>query len=189
MLDERKRRYDELQLIQRQRQELVKQRMQIDQAFRTINKARYNVEPRVAKIVEVQDILPSARQLKDLGIDFHQALVFINVIQQKAEEEKIDLKSAAYGLEEELTNYRRLGGIQKSIERANRQLAIIEAFTAQKQQAVTTLMNLQMAGFSEKDVMEQTKLVNVWNKQPWSGMIYGNGNNGGKKLDTELIGV
>jgi hypothetical protein len=132
MLDERKRRHDDLQLIQRQRQELVEQRMQIDQAFRTIDKARSNLEAREAKIVEVQDILPSARKLKDSGMDLHQALVFINIIQQKAEEEKIDLKSAAYRLEEELTNYRRLGGIQKSIERANQQLAIIEAFTAQK---------------------------------------------------------
>ena len=119
-----------------------------------------------------------------MGIDFHQALVFINVIQQKAEEEKIDLKSAAYGLEEELTNYRRLGGIQKSIERANQQLAIIEAFTAQKQQAVTTLLNLQMAGFGEKDIMELTAVVNTWN----ANLSHSNGSNGGKKLDTELIG-
>ncbi len=96
------------------------------------------------------------------------------------------LKSAAYGLEEELTNYRRLGGIQKSIERANQQLAIIEAFTVQKQQAVTALMNLHAAGFLEKEITELTVVVNTWNKSMGSpGLSQGNGY-GKKKLDTEL---
>jgi hypothetical protein len=38
-----------------------------------------------------------------------------------------------------------------------------EALGEQKHRAVVTLMNLQLAGFSEKDIMELTGLVNTWN--------------------------
>ena len=50
-------------------------------------------------------------------------------------------------------------------------------------------MNLQLAGFSEKDIAELTAVVNTWNKSMESpGLSQGNGY-GRKRLDTELIGV
>jgi hypothetical protein len=177
--------FDSLCLGQKHGPKLFLERYSRRHSTSVRHEARFNLEAREAKIVEVQDILPSAKKLKDLGMDLHQALVFINIIQQKAEEERIDLKSAAYRLEEQLTNYRLLGGIQKSIERANQQLAIIEAFTAQKQAAVTTVMNLHAAGFSEKDINELIGLVTTWNKSAQMGspgLIQGNGH--GKNLDT-----
>ena len=37
--------------------------------------------------------------------------------------------------------------------------------------AVTTVMNLQLAGFSEKEIAELTILVGIWNKH-WPGRVH-----------------
>jgi hypothetical protein len=52
-------------------------------------------------------------------------------------------------------------------------------------------MNLQLAGFSEKEIAELTALVGRWNKQ-WPGLgSQGNGSSStnGSKLDDKLIGI
>jgi hypothetical protein len=51
--------------------------------------------------------------------------------------------------------------------------------------AISTLANLQSAGFAEKDIMELTAVVNTWNARGIASLSHNNGNNGGKKLDTE----
>jgi hypothetical protein len=56
-------------------------------------------------------------------------------LNEKAVAENIDLKTTAYNLAHELRDYRQLGSLQKGIEQAKQQLAILDAFTAQKQQA------------------------------------------------------
>jgi len=45
--------------------------------------------------------------------------------------------------------YRDLGSLRRAIEKAEEKLSALDAFTTQKQQAITTLMNLHMAGFGE----------------------------------------
>jgi hypothetical protein len=47
-------------------------------------------------------------------------------------------------------------------------------------------MNLQMAGFSERDISELTAVVNTRNKMGSLGLSQGNGH-GAKKLDTGLV--
>ena len=81
--------------------------------------------------------------------------------------------------------------MHKRVEQVKQQLAVLDAFTAQKQQAITTLMNLQLAGFSEKDINELIGLVTAWNKSGiWGpGFSQGNGRSSGFKLDDKLIGV
>src|SRR5215831_10303812 len=43
-----------------------------------------------------------------------------------------------------------IGSLHKRVEQVKQQLAVLDAFTAQKQQTITTLINLQLAGFSER---------------------------------------
>jgi alkylhydroperoxidase family enzyme len=79
-----------------------------------------------------------------------------------------------------------------SVEKAKQQLEVLQAFTVQKQATVTTVMNLQLAGFSEKEIAELTALVGRWNKR-WPGMGpfnqgQGNGSSANGKLDDRLIG-
>ena len=82
-----------------------------------------------------------------------------------------------------------------SVEKAKQQLEVLQAFTVQKQAAITTVMDLQLAGFSEKEIAELTALVGRWNKQSLPGLgSQGNGSssmNGFKLLllDDKLIGI
>lgn len=46
-----------------------------------------------------------------------------------------------------------------------------------------------MAGFSEKEIMQLTGMVNTWNARSGIARLSHNNANGCKKLDTELIGV
>jgi aspartate carbamoyltransferase regulatory subunit len=80
--------------------------------------------------------------------------------------------------------------LHKGVEQVKQQLAVLDAFTAQKQQAVTTLMNLQMAGFSEKDIMDLTGLVNKRSGICSLGLSQGNDSSSSMngKLDDRLIG-
>jgi len=60
-------------------------------------------------------------------------------------------------------------------------------------EAVTTLMNLQLAGFSEKEIMELIGIVNRWNKSRHLGSPdLGQGTRGrnmnASTLDYRLIG-
>jgi len=72
---------------------------------------------------------------------------------------------AANNLVNDIQEYRQLGTLQNTIKRLKEQLSALDTFNTQKQQAIMTLMNLQLAGFSEKQIMELTGLVNMWNKQ------------------------
>ena len=54
----------------------------------------------------------------------------------------MDIKSATLYVAQGLRQYRQLWGIQKQIERANQELALINMATIQKQQALTVLMDL-----------------------------------------------
>lgn len=90
-MEEREERRKELELIQRLQQELDEQKRQIDQIRQTL-------EVRENKLFEVEELIPSAKQLKDIGISFDQALVWIDCIREKAEIERIDLTTATWKL-------------------------------------------------------------------------------------------
>jgi hypothetical protein len=117
---------------------------------------------------------------------------YMETLNEKAVVEKVDLKTAAYNLAHDLREYRQLGSLHKCVEQAQKQLAVLNAFTAQKEQAITTLMNLQLAGFSEKEIMELIGVVDRWNKSWHLGspdLGQGNGgNNMNGSLDDRLIG-
>ncbi len=89
----------------------------------------------------------------------------ISAINEKAVAENIDLKTAAYNLAQDLRDYGQLGSLNRAIELVKQQLTVLDIFVGNKQQALTSLMNLQSAGFSEKDIMELMGIVNRWNRQ------------------------
>jgi hypothetical protein len=99
-----------------------------------------------------------------------------------------NLKTAAYNLIHDLKNYRELGSLRRGVEEAKKQFEDFQNFTLQKQQAVITLMNLQLAGYSKKDINELVAVVSTWNRSVQMGnpgLSQGNGH-GKKKLDAEL---
>jgi hypothetical protein len=117
-------------------------------------------------------------------------LPYLSAINEKALAELIDLKTAANNLVNDIQEYRQLGTLQSTIKRVKEQLSVLNAFNEQQKLAVTTLINLQLAGFSEKDINE---LVTAWNKSGIGvpGFSQGNGRSSmnGFKLDDKLIGI
>src|SRR5215469_14185579 len=127
--------------------------------------------------------------MQELSLGFDDIIPWIEMIREKAHIENIDLKTAAYNVTNELREYRQLSCLHKGVEQVKQQLAVLDAFTAQKQQAITTLMNLQLAGFSEKDINELIGLVTAWNNSGGPGFSQGNGRSSGFKLDDKLIDI
>jgi hypothetical protein len=81
-----------------------------------------------------------------------------------------------------------LGSLNRAIELVKQQLAAIDVFAANKQQALTTLMNLQNVGITEKEIVELVDIVDRWNKQ-YPGLYHqGNGGSGNGDLDDGLVG-
>jgi len=98
------------------------------------------------RVIEFDPLLPVAKQLGDLSLSFDQILPWIDTVHEKSEAEKMDTRAAAYSLAKDLRSYRQLRGLQKSLQQAEQQLTIIEAFTAQKQKAIMALMNFAKHG-------------------------------------------
>jgi len=111
-----------------------------------------------------------------------------------------NLTTAAFDIVKNLRAYKQLEVLENAIDRAQKQLqqteqqlAMLNMSTARQQKAIATLIDLQGAGFSGDQIAELTKLVNMWNKLPGTGVnIFGQGNGGGSgsgnnKLDDKLI--
>ena len=79
---------------------------------------------------------------------------------------------------------------EEAIQKAQKQLEMLNMSTMKYQNAVVAVVNLQTAGFSDKQIMELTKVVEMWNQNQPPGMNQGNGGGGNGnnsfKWDTEL---
>ena len=182
ILDEKRRRQEEERSLEEQRAHLIQERHNIEEQKKTL-------EAREKKLLSVEDLIPSAKQLKDVGMGFVEALVWIDCIKDVAQKEQVDERTAAWKLADMLRSFKTLSGLEKAIAMANQQFALLNTANDQQRNAISTLVNLKNAGFAEKDIMELTAVVNTWNARGIASLSYNNGNNGVKKLDTELIGV
>ena len=95
---------------------------------------------------------------------------------RRAVAENIDLKTSANNLVNDIQEYRQLGTLQNTIKHVKQQLSVLDIFNTQRQAAIMTLMNLQLAGFSEKAHAEWIGLVTAWNKSGIWGPGFGQGN-------------
>jgi len=176
-MDERKQRQEELLLIEQKRQELDVERQQIAQIRHSIDQHRYDLQ-------ELEPFIPLARQLQAMKIDITNFLPWVETINEYAVTRNTDLTTAAYNIADHLREYRQLGSLHKAIEHTRQQLSVLDAFTAQKQQALSILMNLQAKGVTDAEIVNLVNFPGRWNKQ-WSGLGMGQGNggvNGGKTL-------
>jgi hypothetical protein len=168
IMEERRQRSEELALIEHET------RKQIEQSKHNLDSASYSLEIREQKLLEVEPFLAMARQLRDMSLGFEELIPWVASVQEKSTLEKIDLKSAAHGIAQSLRAYRNLETLQKAIGQAKEQLAVLNTFTAQKERAVISLMNLENAGVRESEVID---LINIarWSKQYNAGTGQGNG--------------
>ena len=170
LMDERRRREKQIRLMDQTRQELEVEKRNIAQLMYNIDQQKKALEARETKLFEVEDLIPSAKYLKDIGISFDQALVWIDCIREKAEIERIDLRTAAWKLAQDLRSYKDLGGLSKAIQDATQQLAMLNLVNEQQKRAIAVL---QKAGMTE------AKLVARWNSSTGVGIGVGVGQGNG----------
>jgi len=82
-------------------------------------------EARENRLRSVEDLIPSSKHLKDIGISFDQALVWVNCIKEVAQKERIDERTAAWKLADMLRSFKDLCGLEKAIQQTTQQLAML----------------------------------------------------------------
>jgi hypothetical protein len=120
-----------------------------------------------------------------MKVDVTNFLPWIENVQEYASNHNTDLTTAAFDIMKNLKIWKNLQVLQNTIKKAEERLSVLGPLIRGKEAAITTIISLQRAGFTKKQIIELTNLVNNWN----IGLSHNNGNNGGKQLDPELISV
>jgi hypothetical protein len=144
-----------------------------------LEEQKRNIEAREAKLSEVKDLIPSAKELKESGIDFSLVNSWLSCVKEMSERKCLDLRTAAWELAKELENCTEYCNLQKTIHQQKQQLSLLNMTLDDQKAAIATLVNLQKIGMSEIEISRLVKLVNGWGK--------GNGNfANGLELDTHI---
>jgi hypothetical protein len=133
ILDERKRRQEEERSLEEQRAYLIQERHNIEEQKKTL-------EAREKKLLSVEDPIPSAKQLKEIGMGFVEALAWIDCIKDVAQKERVDERTAAWKLADMLRSFKTLSGLERAIGMANQQLALLNTANDQQRKAINTLV-------------------------------------------------
>src|SRR5215472_17207607 len=173
VLNEKKIRQQEERKLEEGWRLLVNERNRLEEQKR-------NLETREAKLHEVKDLIPSTKVLKEIGFDFSQANSWLEAIKGKAEQEGLDLRTAAWGLVEDLRNWTEVGGLRKAIAQQKQQLDLLCLATDQQKQAIGTIVDLKKSGMTDEDISNLVKAVSQRNGKA------GQGNGSSFELDTRL---
>jgi hypothetical protein len=149
---------------QQEEQKLEEERAMLYQERCSIEDQKRVLEAREAKLSEVKDLIPSAAELKSMGVEFTHAIAWINVIREYASKKMVDERTATWRLAEDLKNWQELGGLENAIQNAKNQLALLNMTLEDQKAAISTLVNLQKMGMSEIEISRLVKLVNGWGK-------------------------
>jgi hypothetical protein len=139
-----------------------------------LEQMQYDLTAREARILESEPFLLLARQLQEMKLALEEALPWIETVKELAQIQNKDIKTAAVQIAQELRLYRQSEGIQKQIERANQELALINMATIQKQQALTVLIDLLNRGVTESQIVQLINFACEWNKFWQSSTTNGN---------------
>jgi len=147
-------------------QELMELKTQrLEQIKSDIVKQNDELKDRQAKLKEIEPLLPSVRELQNAGITFNILFPYISLCHVKAVEQNVDLKTAAYTVSQIVRGVRDIDALNAAAEVAKNQISAIDTLATGKQAALTTIMNLQLKGFSDKDIEELVLLMQSWNKR------------------------
>jgi hypothetical protein len=126
MRREKDQRRHELLVIDRRKQKLSEWKKRLEQM-------QYDLTFREVRILESEAYPPLARQLQEMKLALEDALPWIETVKELAQTQNMDIKAAVVQVAPpELRLYRQSGGLQKQIERANQELALVNMETIQK---------------------------------------------------------
>jgi hypothetical protein len=154
---EKDQRRHELLVIDRRKQKLSEWKKRLEQM-------QYDLTARETRILESEPFLPLARQLQEMKLGLEDALPWIETVKELAQMQNMDIKAAVVQVAQELRLYRQSWGIQKQIERANQELALINMESIQNQQALAVLRDLLNRGVTESQIVQLINFASEWDK-------------------------
>jgi hypothetical protein len=187
VMDDKRERRQEFQQIAQQREQLEIERHNLAQVMQSIDQKNNDLKAREAKIKDIEPLLPSVREFQRLGLTYDLLIPYWMTLQEKSASENLDIKTAAYNLGRDFRDYSMVRSLGDAIQKAEQKLMALDELNMQKETAIITLVNLQLAGFTETDIMGMWK-GGIGLGAP--GINQGNGHDGmAKRLDTKLIGT
>jgi hypothetical protein len=136
----------------------------IDTRRKRLEQMQYDLTTREGRILESEPYLGLAKKLAGMKLTFEDALPWIETVEEVAQMYNMDSKQAAISVAEDIRLNKQLGGIQRQIERANQELALINMATIQKQQALTLLMDLSNRGVTESQIVQLINFASEWDR-------------------------
>ena len=79
--------------------------------------------------------------------------------------ERVSPDRAAYKVVEEIRDYSQLGGLKKEQDRLQQQIYMFNAFMANRQAALMSLIRLQSMGISEDQILNVDRFLQQYNGQ------------------------
>ena len=112
-------------------------------------------------------MLPLGEQITRLKIGIGELLAFHSAVYEKADAEKLALDTAAYRIAEGIRDYRQLGGFKREHDKTIQQIFMLNAFMANKQTALMSLIRLQSMGISEDQILNMDQFLQRYNGQQY----------------------
>jgi hypothetical protein len=120
-----------------------------------------SISAREARILESEPYFSLAKKLQEMKLALEDALPWIETINEVAQIQNMDIKSAGVLVAQELRLNRQFGGIQRQIEIAQGQLKMLNTISAQKEKALSVLSELQNKGVSSDAIYEFSKILDL----------------------------
>jgi hypothetical protein len=186
IFNDKKERARHFQLMELEMQRLQEERQQLEQIKADIEKQNNDLKARQEKFKDVESLIPSLKEIQRWGVTFDVIFSYVLLCHYKSVELNVDLRTATHNVSQIIQGVRDVDTLNTAAEMARKQVEAIAP--------LTTLMNLQMRGFTDKDKEELVLLVQTWSQSGIAqlgtpGMSQGNGHGMSKKLDTKLLGV
>ena len=116
IIAEREKRHQEISLINKEKELIAYEQRNLELEKKQLDYEQRNLETRLAEVNKYRDILPSAKYLREMGVDFHEITIWIETIRDKAATEGIDHKSAVSLIVQDLL-YNQYNTLQKAIQK------------------------------------------------------------------------
>jgi len=120
---------------------------------------RLEISNREGKIMEAEPFLSLARRLQNTGLEFEAILPWIETVTKVAQ--GTDPRTAAQYIAYELSAFRKLGGLQKELESAQKQLEILKTATAQREIGLNMIAELENKRVSLDVIYELSKVLDL----------------------------
>jgi hypothetical protein len=126
------------------------------------------------RIRDVKDLIPFAKELEEIGLDFTLANSWVSVIKTYASKKMVYERTAAWQLANDLSSWLELEGFETAIKNAKHQLELLGMAQEDRKEEIAYFADLRKAGICKREVMELMDMVN--------SKVNGNG----FKLDKEI---